>query len=276
MYNHQPQIKEKTMTIFNHLQLDIDDRCVATIWLNRPECNNAFNAELINELITAFKQIATDSNIRLLVLRGKGKHFCSGGDLQWMQESIQLGYEDNLKDAQQLSELFYQLHNFPKPTLAVVQGAAFGGGIGLVACCDMAIGAHTATFCLSEVRIGLIPATISPFVARCIGNKAALSYSLTAEPFDGQRAVELGLLNQSCTTEELSVLTEKWITQLLKNSPAAQVACKQLFAEIGNGEITPQQRLYTEQAIANIRTSPEGQEGLYAFLEKRSPSWIKD
>ncbi len=264
------------MTSFNYLQLEIDNRNVATIWLNRPERNNALNADFINELITAFKQVSSNPDIRLLVIRGKGKHFCSGGDLQWMQESINLDFAGNLKDAQQLSELFYQLYNLPKPTLAVVQGAAFGGAVGFVACCDMAIGADNAMFCLSEVRIGLIPATISPFVIRCMGNRAALSYSLTAERFSGKRATELGLLHQSCPDEELSALTEKWIAQLLQNSPAAQEACKKLFAEIGTGEITPELRRYTEEAIANIRVSKEGQEGLHAFLEKRSPNWVKE
>ncbi|MFD1260497.1 enoyl-CoA hydratase-related protein [Entomomonas asaccharolytica] len=263
------------MTAFNYLQLEIDNRNVATLWLNRPERNNALNADFINELTTAFKQVSSDPKVRLLVIRSKGKHFCSGGDLKWMQESINLDLTGNLKDAQLLSELFYQLYHLPKPTLAVVQGAAFGGAVGLVACCDMAIGADNASFCLSEVRIGLIPATMSPFIIRCMGKRAALSYSLTAKRFNGKRATELGLLQQSCPAEELSTLTEKWITQLLQNSPAAQVASKQLFAEIGTAEITPELRRYTEEAIAKIRVSKEGQEGLHAFLEKRSPHWVK-
>lgn len=263
------------MAQFNHLQLELDERNVATLWLNRPDRNNALNPELISELVTVLKQLGANSEIRLVVLRGRGGNFCSGGDLEWMQQSIHLDYEANLKDAQKLSELFYQLYNLAKPTLAVVQGVAFGGAVGLVACCDMAIGASNASFCLSETRIGLIPATISPFIVRCMGNRTALSYSLTAERFNGDHAVTVGLLHQACPEEGLSALAEKWIAQLLKNSPAAQIACKQLYAEISTGEITAQLRLRTEQAIANIRVSPEGQEGITAFLEKRSPYWSK-
>ncbi|WP_069864546.1 gamma-carboxygeranoyl-CoA hydratase [Pseudomonas citronellolis] len=263
------------MPTYENIQLEKDDRGVATLWLNRPDKNNAFNAATIAELIRALDQVADDAEVRLLVLRGRGRHFCGGADLAWMQEAVQLDYQGNLADAQQLAELLNNLHLLKKPTLAVVQGAAFGGGVGLVACCDMALGSEQAQFCLSEVRIGLIPATIGPFVTKAIGQRAATRYALTAERFDGRRARELGLLDECYAAEELEEKVEAWVANLLNNSPAALVACKALFQEIGSGELSPNLRRYTEAAIARIRISPEGQEGLHAFLEKRKPKWQK-
>ncbi|SFC35858.1 methylglutaconyl-CoA hydratase [Pseudomonas citronellolis] len=261
------------MTDFQNIQLEKEPRGVATLWLNRPDKNNAFNAQTIAELIRALDQVADDAEVRLLVLRGRGRHFCGGADLAWMQEAVQLDYQGNLADAQQLAELLNNLHLLKKPTLAVVQGAAFGGGVGLVACCDMALGSEQAQFCLSEVRIGLIPATIGPFVTKAIGQRAATRYALTAERFDGARARELGLLDECYAADELEEKVEAWVANLLNNSPAALVACKALFQEIGSGELSPNLRRYTEAAIARIRISPEGQEGLHAFLEKRKPAW---
>ena len=261
------------MTDFQNIQLDIDPRGVANLWLNRPEKNNAFNAQTIAELIQALDIVAGEERVRLLVLRGRGKHFCGGADLSWMQESVQLDYQGNLNDAQQLDELLYNLHHLKKPTLAVVQGAAFGGGVGLVACCDMALAAEDAQFCLSEVRIGLIPATIGPFVTKAIGQRAATRYAMTAERFSGVRARELGLVDEHYPAAELEDEADAWIANLLSNSPAALVACKALFHEIGAGELKPELRRYTEAAIARIRISTEGQEGLRAFLDKRKPAW---
>ncbi|GLU38041.1 gamma-carboxygeranoyl-CoA hydratase [Pseudomonas sp. NBRC 100443] len=263
------------MPTYENIQLEKDDRGVATLWLNRPDKNNAFNAQTIAELIRALDQVADDAEVRLLVLRGRGRHFCGGADLAWMQEAVKLDYQGNLADAQQLAELLNNLHLLKIPTLAVVQGAAFGGGVGLVACCDMALGSEQAQFCLSEVRIGLIPATIGPFVTKAIGQRAATRYALTAERFDGARARELGLLDECYAAEELEEKVEAWVANLLNNSPAALVACKALFQEIGSGELSPNLRRYTEAAIARIRISPEGQEGLHAFLEKRKPKWQK-
>ncbi|WP_374439043.1 gamma-carboxygeranoyl-CoA hydratase [Pseudomonas panipatensis] len=262
------------MTDFQNIQLDIDERGVASLWLNRPDKNNAFNAATIAELIQALDAVAADPRVRLLVLRGRGKHFCGGADLAWMQEAVQLDYAGNLADAQQLAELLHKLHQLKTPTLAVVQGAAFGGGVGLVACCDMALGSEAAQFCLSEVRIGLIPATIGPFVTKAIGQRAATRYAMTAERFGGARARELGLLDECYAADQLEAKVADWIANLLQNSPAALVACKALFQEIGSGELSPNLRRYTEAAIARIRISAEGQEGLRAFLEKRTPAWL--
>ena len=261
------------MTDYQHIELETDTRGIATLWLNRPDKNNAFNSQTISELLLALDEVAANPAVRLLVLRGRGKHFCAGGDLGWMQQAATLDFNGNLADARNLAELLYNLYQLKKPTLAVIQGAVFGGGVGLVSCCDMAIGADNAQFSLSEVRIGLMPATISPFVVKAMGERAARRYSLSAERFDGQTAARLGLLSESYPADELEVQAEAWIANLLLNSPQALVACKALYNEVGAGELTPALRRSTEGAIARIRVSPEGQEGLHAFLEKRTPAW---
>ena len=261
------------MSDFNTLELQTDPRGFATLWLSREEKNNAFNAEMIRELILALDKVSTDASLRFLLVRGRGKHFSAGADLAWMQQSAELDYHTNLDDARELAELMYNLAKLKIPTLAVVQGAAFGGALGLISCCDMAIGADDAQFCLSEVRIGLAPAVISPFVVQAIGERAARRYALTAERFGGQRAREIGLLSESFPINELEQNVEQWIDNLLLNSPAAMRVSKDLLREVGNGALTPALRRYTENAIARIRVSPEGQEGLRAFLQKRPPSW---
>lgn len=262
-----------TMTDFTTVQLEKDPRGFATLWLNRPEKNNAFNAEMIRELILALDAVGEDRSLRFLLLRGRGKHFSAGADLAWMQHAATLDYNANLGDARELAELMYNLHGLKIPTLAVVQGAAFGGAVGLASCCDMAIGSEDALFSLSEVRIGLAPAVISPFVVQAIGERAARRYALTAERFDGRRARELGLLAECFPSDELEVQVETWVANLLHNSPQAMRASKDLLREVGSGELTPALRRYTENAIARLRVSAEGQEGLRAFLEKRQPSW---
>ena len=261
------------MTDFTTVQLEKDPRGFATLWLNRPEKNNAFNAEMIRELILALDLIAADKTLRFLLLRGRGRHFSAGADLAWMQASAKLDYNANLNDARELAELMYNLNALKIPTLAVVQGAAFGGAVGLVSCCDMAIGADDALFSLSEVRIGLAPAVISPFVVQALGERAARRYALTAERFSGNRARELGLLAEAYPAAELDAQVEAWVANLLLNSPQAMQASKDLLREVASGVLSPPLRRYTENAIARIRVSPEGQEGLNAFLEKRTPAW---
>ncbi|MDD0843507.1 gamma-carboxygeranoyl-CoA hydratase [Pseudomonas sp. Gutcm_11s] len=261
------------MTDFTTVQLEKDPRGFATLWLNRPEKNNAFNAEMIRELILAIDTIAADKTLRFLLLRGRGKHFSAGADLAWMQASAKLDYNANLNDARELAELMYNLNGLKIPTLAVVQGVAFGGAVGLVSCCDMAIGADDALFSLSEVRIGLAPAVISPFVVQALGERAARRYALTAERFSGNRARELGLLAEAYPAAELDAQVEGWVNNLLLNSPQAMQASKDLLREVASGVLNPALRRYTENAIARIRVSPEGQEGLNAFLEKRTPAW---
>ncbi|MBD9484047.1 gamma-carboxygeranoyl-CoA hydratase [Pseudomonas sp. PDM14] len=261
------------MTDFTTVQLETDPRGFATLWLNRPQKNNAFNAEMIRELILALGAVQADKSLRFLVLRGRGRHFCAGADLAWMQHSATLDYNANLADSRELAELMYSLQALPIPTLAVVQGAAFGGAVGLVSCCDMAIGALDAQFSLSEVRIGLAPAVISPFVVQAIGERAARRYALTAERFDGQRARELGLLAERYPADELEAHLDEWVANLLLNSPQAMQVSKELLREVASGVLSPPLRRFTENAIARIRVSAEGQEGLNAFLEKRTPAW---
>jgi len=267
------RIEDAEMTDFQTIELNKDARGVATLWLNRADKNNAFDARVIGELNAALAQVQDDASIRFLILRGRGKHFSAGADLGWMRESAKLDYQANLADAHELGELMQRLYLLPQPTLAVVQGAAFGGALGLIACCDMAIGASDALFCLSEVRIGLAPAVISPFVVKAIGERAARRYALTAERFDGKRARELGLLAETYPAGELDAALEQWVDNLLLNSPQALKACKDLLLEVGDGDFSADLRQATEQAIARLRTSPEGQEGLSAFLEKRTPVW---
>lgn len=261
------------MSDFQTIQLDFDPRGFATLWLDRADKNNAFNATMIRELIDALDRVKDHPELRFLILRGRGKHFSAGADLAWMREAAELDYDANLTDAHELGELMYNLYHLPLPTLAVVQGAAFGGAVGLAACCDIAIGAEDALFSLSEVRIGLAPAVISPFVVKAIGERAARRYALTAERFSGPRARELGLLAECYPAAELDAALERWIAELQLNSPQAMKATKDLLGEVGSAELSPALRRHTESAIARLRVSAEGQEGLRAFLEKRSPAW---
>lgn len=261
------------MSDFRTIQLEFDPRGFATLWLDRADKNNAFNGEMIRELIQALDIVQDHGELRFLLLRGRGKHFSGGADLAWMREAAELDYNANLRDAQALAELMYNLYHLKLPTLAVVQGAAFGGAVGLVACCDLAVGSDDALFSLSEVRIGLAPAVISPFVVQAIGERAARRYALTAERFAGPRARELGLLAEYYPAAELDAALEPWIANLLLNSPQAMKATKDLLKEVGSGALSPALRRYTESAIARIRVSAEGQEGLRAFLEKRQPQW---
>jgi methylglutaconyl-CoA hydratase len=261
------------MTTFHTLELQHDPRGFATLWLNRPEKNNAFNAKMIRELILALDELGSDNSLRFILLRGRGKHFSAGADLAWMQQCAGLDYNTNLDDARELAELMYNLAKLQVPTLAVVHGAAFGGALGLISCCDMAIGTSDAQFSLSEVRIGLAPAVISPFVVQAIGERAARRYALTAERFSGDRARELGLLAEAFPAAELEQQVAAWVDNLLLNSPQAMRASKDLMREVGHGELTPALRRYCEDAIARIRVSHEGQEGLRAFLEKRPANW---
>lgn len=261
------------MTAFATIELIDDPRGFATLWLNRPDKNNAFNAQMIRELILALDEVQSQPALRFLLVRGRGKHFSAGADLAWMQQAAELDYNTNLDDARELAQLMYNLAKLKIPTLAVVQGAAFGGALGLISCCDMAIAADDAQFCLSEVRIGLAPAVISPFVVQAIGERAARRYALTAERFSAERAQQIGLIAEHYPLAALDEQTALWVDNLLLNSPQAMRASKDLLREVGSGELTPALRRYCESAIARIRTSAEGQEGLRAFLNKRSPGW---
>lgn len=258
------------------LLFEVDERGVATVTLNRPEKHNAFDDNVITALTQCFQQIAEDSNIRVVILAANGKHFCAGADLAWMQRMAGYSEQENLQDANALANMLYTLNTLPQPTIAKVQGAAFGGAVGLVACCDMAVATKLSQFCLSEVKLGLIPATISPYVIAAIGERQARRYFLSAERFSARRARRLGLVNETVTEEDLEETLNQMINSLLQNSPAAITASKKLIANVANRSIDNELIGYTSNQIAAIRVSQQGQEGLTAFLEKRLPAWRKE
>ena len=254
----------------------VDDRGVATITLNQPDKHNAFDDHLIAQLSDIFTRANEDAYVRVVVLASTGKSFCSGADLNWMKRMATYSYEQNLQDARALANMFHLLNSLSKPTIARVQGAAFGGAVGLVACCDMAIGSKLSKFCLSEVKLGLIPATISPYVIAAIGARAARRYFATAEVFSSRRARRLGLLSEAVTEEELDPTIEDLIQHILKNGPMAVAEAKKLIHDIDS---FPSEAALIEETctrIAAIRVSAEGQEGLSAFLDKRRPNWLQD
>lgn len=261
---------------YETILVDIDEQNIATLWLNRPEVNNAFNATMIDELIHALEALAENDAIRVLLLRGKGKHFCAGGDLNWMQASADLDYEANRADAEQLGKLMRTLAAFPAPTLAAVQGAAFGGGVGLVACCDMAIATKESLFSLSEVRIGLAPAVISPYVVNAMGARVTRRYALTGERFDGYKAMVHGLVAELYPANNLDAAVAQWCETFKLNSPAAMRASKKLLQKFDQSMPSPLTQELTEDTIARVRVTDEGQEGLRAFLEKRKPNWQEE
>jgi methylglutaconyl-CoA hydratase len=259
----------------NGVITDIDDCGVARVSLNNPDKHNAFDDQIIGELTEAFVAIADNSNVRVMVLGSEGKSFSAGADLEWMKRMASYSYDENLRDASALALMLKTLNEIPQPTIARVQGAAFGGAVGLVSCCDMAVAASAASFSLSEVKIGLVPATISPYVIAAIGQRAARRYFVTAERFDARRAMEIGLVNEVADAEQLDQEIDRLIDALLANGPEAIIAAKRLVFDIAGKPIDQQLIDSTCETIAAIRVSKQGQEGLQAFLEKRKPHWLK-
>ncbi|MCZ6578948.1 MAG: enoyl-CoA hydratase/isomerase family protein [Gammaproteobacteria bacterium] len=249
------------------------DRGVASVTLNRPEQHNAFDDGMIAELIELLGQLEQDDRIRVLVLRAAGKSFSAGADLNWMRRMADYDLARNTDDAMQLAELMRRLNCFPKPTIALVQGAAYGGGVGLIACCDIAIASKQALFCLSEVKLGLIPAVISPYVIEAIGARAARRFMLTAERFSAEQACRLGLVHQVVEAQELDTTLDSILEFLLAAGPAAQAAAKDLIRAVSNQPIDSDIIQNCAQRIARIRATSEAREGLDAFLEKRKPNW---
>lgn len=248
---------------------------IATVTLNRPEKHNAFDEVIIRQLNDAFREVDSNNSIKVMILEAKGKNFSAGADLAWMKRMADYSYEDNLKDAKALADMLHTLNFMSKPTIARVQGAAFGGAVGLVSCCDISIGTTDARFSLSEVKIGLMPATISPYVIAAIGERAARRYFLTAEVFLADEAQNLGLLSEVVDVENLDHSISALVEKLLANSPAAITAAKALVFNIANKPVSNTLIDYTSECIASIRVTAEAQEGLAAFLEKRQPSWLK-
>ncbi len=251
---------------------------VFTVEISRPDVRNAFNEVLIDELLTTFQKIDKDPSVRVVVLRGDGKVFCAGGDLNWMKKSIELSATENLEDTTKLTHMFETMNNCSKPVVGLIHGAAIGGGVGLVSVCDYVVATKDTTFSLSEVRLGIIPACIGPFVLAKIGETHARSLFVSAERFLAPRAYEVGLVHELC--DDMAALNKAYdrITKnLLQCGPNAMAAAKKLIRGIKEKTNTRTECLhFVAKMLADLRVTPEGQEGLKAFLEKRKPNWIKE
>ena len=248
---------------------------IGLITMNRPERHNAFDDALIAELTEAFRSMEAEDGIRVVVLSGTGKSFSAGADLNWMKRMAGFSIEENRRDAMGLAALMRTIAHLRKPTIARVQGTAMGGGVGLVACCDVAVATQVATFALSEVKLGLIPAVISPYVVAAIGERAARRYFLTGERFDAAEAWRLGLVHEIAGNEdEMDETIGAIVDAMLAASPMAQKEAKDLIRAVSNRPLTSEVAQDTAERIAKIRSSPEGREGVAAFLEKRRASWI--
>jgi methylglutaconyl-CoA hydratase len=258
-----------------HSTLEVTiDAGIARVALNRPDVHNAFDETLIAELTHVVRTVDADTGIRVLVLEGRGKSFCAGADLNWMKKMAAYSQAENLADANALTTMLSALNNMSKPTLARVHGAAYGGGVGLVACCDIAIGTPQATFALSETRLGLIPAAISPYVVEAIGARAARRYFLSAERFGAEVAISLGLLHEVVPEPDLDATIERVVAALLDAGPQAQSEAKLLIRAVAHRPIDQGVIGDTAKRIARVRATPEGKEGVAAFLAKRKPAWV--
>lgn len=245
------------------------------VTMNRPERHNAFDDALIGELTEAFRSMEAEDGIRVVVLSGAGRSFSAGADLNWMKRMAGFSMDENRRDAMGLAALMRTLAHLRKPTIARVQGIAFGGGVGLVACCDIAVATHDAAFALSEVKLGLVPAVISPYVVAAIGERAARRYFLTGERFAAAEAWRLGLVHEIAGSEaEMDEAIGAIVDALLAASPAAQKEAKDLIRAVSGRPVTSELLQDTAERIAKIRSSPEGREGVAAFLEKRRASWV--
>lgn len=246
---------------------------VATVTLARPDLHNAFNDDMMREIADTFASLAISPDVRVIVLAAEGKSFCAGADVNWMKRMVGYTFDENVADANVLARMLRAIRECPKPVIARVHGAAYGGGVGLVAACDMAVASENATFSLSEVKLGIVPAVISPFVLEKIGPSAARRYGLTAERFDAAEAKRIGLISDVVDQpDQLDAWVAKVAEHLIANGPAAIAACKQILSHVA-GQTWDDVQSYTTQQIARIRVSPEGQEGLKAFLEKRKANW---
>ncbi|MFQ3353376.1 MAG: methylglutaconyl-CoA hydratase [Porticoccaceae bacterium] len=260
----------------NKVITQIDSRGVAQVTLNNPDKHNAFDDQMIIELTNAFNALAANANVRIMLLKSEGKSFSAGADLEWMKRMASYSYQQNLNDARALAAMLKALHQMPIPTIARVQGAAFGGAIGLISCCDIALASSNASFALSEVKIGLVPSTISPYVIAAIGERHAKRYFMTAERFDTNTALQISLVHEAVEEQFLDDKVEQLITAILSNGPEAVVAAKQLVFAVSGKAIDSSLIEHTCEVIAGIRVSAQGQEGLSAFLDKRKPHWLKD
>jgi methylglutaconyl-CoA hydratase len=246
---------------------------IVRVTLDRPELHNAFDDVMISALAAAFNQLDSDESIRVLILDATGKNFSAGADLNWMKKMAENSYAENYADSRNLAQLMSRLYKMKCTTIAAVQGAAFGGGAGLVACCDIAVASNNAIFCFSEVKLGLIPAVISPYVVKAIGDRAATRYFSTAERFDAKRAVEIGLLSECVDPDELAGAVMSIAESIVKNGPEAVFEAKALIRGVSGKPIDDDLILMTADKIAQIRSSSQGKEGVNAFLSKRKADW---
>jgi methylglutaconyl-CoA hydratase len=256
-----------------HLELQFEDG-IATVTLNRPEVRNAFNDEVIAELTATIDEYGARPEVRCIVLAGNGPSFCAGADLNWMKRMASYTHDENMEDARALAQMLRVLYRCEKPTIARVHGDAIAGGMGLVAACDVAIAVDTANFCLSEVKLGLIPATISPYVVRAMGPRAAHRYFLTAERFNADEAHRIGFVHQVVRADQLDPVVGDIAQSFIAAGPAAVKACKALVQDVANEEIDHALIERTVKGIADIRVSDEGREGIQSFLGKRKPNWL--
>ncbi|MBI4756801.1 MAG: enoyl-CoA hydratase/isomerase family protein [Betaproteobacteria bacterium] len=251
------------------------DGGVGIVTLNRPDRHNAFDDEFIAELAQALRSVEADESVRVVVLSSSGVSYCAGADLAWMQRAAGYGEQENLRDAEALAEMLRTLNELPKPTVARVQGPAYGGGVGLIAACDIAVGTYDAQFALSEVRLGIIPAVISPYVIGAIGARRARRYMLTAERFSAAEAYRIGLLHEIVPGEdELDNAVGELVDALLACAPRAQGECKALIRAVADHPVDAELIADTARRITRVRASAEGREGMAAFLEKRKPTWV--
>ena len=253
----------------------IDEKNIATITLNRPLIHNAIDDLLIHELMTLLRDLEQKPQVRAILLTAAGPSFCAGADLQWMRRMSTASQDENLRDAEQLAGVLRRLNIFPRPTIALVQGSAYGGGVGLLAACDVAIASEGATFSLSEVKLGLIPAVISPYVIAAMGARAARRYFLTGERFGAEEALRTGLVHEVVAGDHLLRTADRIIASVLEGGPRAHVEAKRLVSDVAGKPIEPGVIDETTRRIATIRASPEGREGVAAFLDKRKPNWVK-
>ncbi|THC43532.1 enoyl-CoA hydratase/isomerase family protein [Massilia sp. Mn16-1_5] len=258
---------------YETLTIAIADK-VATVTLNRPELRNAFNEQAIAELALAFDELGRNELVRAIVLAANGPAFCAGADLNWMKKMAGYSHDENLADASRLADMLRTIYLCPKPTIAKVQGDCYAGGMGLVAACDIVVAADSVNFCLSEVKLGLIPATISPYVIKAMSEQAARRYFITAERFDAAAALRMGFAHEVVAMENLDTTVAGLLKSLVSNSPHAVVEAKKLVREVVGVPVTDALLVDTAERIAAIRASSEGREGVASFLEKRKPNWL--
>jgi methylglutaconyl-CoA hydratase len=256
-------------------QLDIQrEGAVARVFLNRPDVRNAFNNEVIAELHAAFTQLGADATLRAIVLGGHGKAFCAGADLNWMRAMAGYSWEQNRADAQALADMLWTIYSCPVPVVGRVHGDCYAGGLGLAAVCDVLVAAEGVQFCLSEAKLGLLPATIGPYVVKAMGEQAARRWFVTAERFSAAQAHAMGFVHELVAPEVLDARVDELVAALVANGPMAVRACKKLVQDVAGRPVDAELRADTARRIADIRASDEGREGIQSFLGKRAPNWL--